>query len=462
MSKQPKRLSVDEAGAYQSDLARRHGVEEFAVVANPSYVFPPSELYPLAPVPALPLGRLAGVVKDMDGTTTTTEPLCLHSLEWMTGRIGGRRAGEWPGLNRTRDYPHIIGNSTTKHVEYLVDTYGADFDARACLAAWIEAAVWTLAHGRDPGRRREVRANLSALGLKALLERPGFRELAEAKEYDAERVARFAKQAASDLLERFRAESPTHRVRAAVDIYYMRYHLILGDIADGRGEGRAREVLGSPEAHLIEPMPGIGPFLAALKGILGADLGLFADELIAHVREKGLEVDNETAARAPERLARLGERFERHPVPVAVVTSSIAYEAGIVLGEVFRVLREQAAQWAVAPSRREAALQRFESPHVFYDAVVTASDSSEIRLKPHRDLYSIALHALGLVPDDFASVVGFEDSESGVTAIRAAGVGLSVALPFADTAGHDLSAAARILPGQIPQALALENLFLQD
>ena len=53
---------------------------EFAVVANPAYIHPPYELYPLAPRITPPVARLAAVVCDMDGTTTTTEPLCLHSL----------------------------------------------------------------------------------------------------------------------------------------------------------------------------------------------------------------------------------------------------------------------------------------------------------------------------------------------------------------------------------------------
>jgi len=141
---------------------------------------------------------------------------------------------------------------------------------------------------------------------------------------------------------------------------------------------------------------------------------------------------------------------------VAVVTSSIAYEANIVLGEVVRAMRRQMADW---PACDELAA-RLDSPASLFDAVVTASDSSEIRLKPHRDLYSIALHALGLAPRDFPAVLGFEDSESGVVAIRAAGIGLCVAVPFADTAGHDLSAAAHVLHGGLPQAILEHNLFL--
>lgn len=64
----------------------------------------------------------------------------------------------------------------------------------------------------------------------------------------------------------------------------------------------------------------------------------------------------------------------------------------------------------------------------FYDAFITATDSNEIRLKPHRDLYSIALNQMGIASKDFNKVLGLEDSESGTFAIRAAGVGLCCAV----------------------------------
>ena len=104
--------------------------------------------------------------------------------------------------------------------------------------------------------------------------------------------------------------------------------------------------------------------------------------------------------------------------------------------------------------------EAFADPLVFYDAVITATDSSEIRLKPHRDLYSIALHELGVYPEDFDRVAGFEDSESGTIAIRAAGIGLSCALPFAMTRGHHFQAATQVCPGGLPQVMLEKGLFL--
>jgi phosphoglycolate phosphatase-like HAD superfamily hydrolase len=458
-----KILNTDE----MPDAVRRAieitGASEVALVRNPGYIYAPVEFYPLAPKVSGPIPRVAGVVKDMDGTTTTTEPLCLHSLEWMVGRVTDAN-DDWSGLDKARDYPHIIGNSTTKHVEYLLETYGANFSPRAALAAWIEAAIWTLSRGRDAGRRAELRTNLTALGMAGLAEEADFLKQCSAKYADAPYETNAVETLAIQLAEKhqgaFRCESINDRVRAAVDIYYMRYHMILANIAAGRGRECARQILGSADAHLIEPMPGVGAFVAAVKGLLGAELAELAEALAEHMRSHCPDVELPESKTLQADLARLGEKFASQPVPVAVVTSSIAYEAGVVLGEVLGVLRSEVADWPVSEACRERVLARLESSETFYDTVVTASDSSEIRLKPHRDLYSLALHRIGLGQEDYPCVMGFEDSESGVVAIRAAGVGLSVAVPFIDTVGHDLSAAAHILPGGLPQVLIEKNCFL--
>ncbi|MFW6286332.1 MAG: hypothetical protein ACOC29_00165, partial [Candidatus Sumerlaeota bacterium] len=222
----------------------------------------------------------------------------------------------------------------------------------------------------------------------------------------------------------------------------------------------ARAILGSADAHLIEPMPGVGAFVGAMKGLMGEELAELAEPLADHVRSQSPEAEIPASDTLRRQLAELGRMFEQRPVPVAVVTSSIAYEAGVVLGEVLGVLRGQINDWPVSETCKERMLSRMASPETLYEALVTASDSSEIRLKPHRDLYSLALHRIGLGQDDFPCVIGFEDSESGVVAIRAAGVGLSVAVPFVDTAGHDLSAASHIMHGGLPEVLVSRHCFL--
>jgi len=172
-----------------------------------------------------------------------------------------------------------------------------------------------------------------------------------------------------------------------------------------------------------------------------------------HVLATGWDGAAETLETNLALLPALGRHFERSPAKIGVVSSSIAYEADIVLREVFRALREEVDRWLAGAERRDRAAAGFDNYRAFYDACVTASDSSEIRLKPHRDLYCIALHKMRIGPEELDRVVGFEDSESGIIGIRAAGVGLCVAVPFKDTEGHDFSAAAFRLRGGLPEAL---------
>lgn len=67
---------------------------------------------------------------------------------------------------------------------------------------------------------------------------------------------------------------------------------------------------------------------------------------------------------------------------------------------------------------------------------------------------------MGIPKTQFGNVIGFEDSESGTIAIRAAGIGLCVAVPFPDTRGHDLSAASFVLHGGLPEVILVHNVFV--
>ncbi|MGE5314466.1 MAG: hypothetical protein ACM3Q4_07215, partial [Acidobacteriota bacterium] len=257
------------------DLLGRLGAE-YALLPNPAYIHPAYEIVPLAPKRTRSDGPLIAAVMDMDGTTTTTEELCIHSLEYMLRRSSNRMTKEeWPGLDHARDYPHIIGNSTTKHVEYLIATYHAMLDEEAMRAAFIHAAVWTLTLGRDEQRKKEVTANCRTLGLSGLLEDPRMRSASPPVE-DLMR----------DYAAHLRFRSDAELVRAAIDIYYQRYHEILGAIERGEGEEIARTVLGDATRHLIEPMPGIGIALAVMKGWLGRESALVCDMLCRELEKK--------------------------------------------------------------------------------------------------------------------------------------------------------------------------------
>ena len=142
---------------------------EFALVKNPRYIHPEYELYPLAPKIKKPLSNLTAAVMDMDGTTTTTELLCIHSLEFMVRKFSNRiDPKKWKGLDEVRDYPNIIGNSTTKHVEFLIKKYQNSFIRDEVIKSFLFAAAWSLSVGKDAKRKEEVQNNLIQAGCKNL------------------------------------------------------------------------------------------------------------------------------------------------------------------------------------------------------------------------------------------------------------------------------------------------------
>jgi beta-phosphoglucomutase-like phosphatase (HAD superfamily) len=209
-------------------------------------------------------------------------------------------------------------------------------------------------------------------------------------------------------------------------------------------------------------MPGIPLLIPLLKGWLGKEAGLLAESLAREYEYKtGKAISDKKLVTLRKQLEAFGEKFELEPVKLGLVTSSIRYEADIVIYEVLSVIGEFIGESVLSPSRKEKILKSLSDPALVYDAFVTATDSSEIRLKPHRDLYSIALHQVGLQPGDFDKVIGFEDSQSGTVAIRAAGIGCCIAVPFAQTAAHNLEAAAHVLPGGIPQAVVEFGMFME-
>ena len=208
-------------------------------------------------------------------------------------------------------------------------------------------------------------------------------------------------------------------------------------------------------------MSGVAVFLTLVKGWLGEDLELFYEEMKSYLlSHPQLRYTEEKLIQYKTRLGWLGKYFKTNPAKIAIVTSSIEYEANIVLREVFDIIRKEIMRWPISKERKKWLIGKFGSYNNIYDVVITASDSSEIRLKPHRDLYSIALHQLGIAKEKFCNVIGLEDSESGTISIRAAGIGLCVALPFAGTQRHNLSAASFILQGGLPEAILVHNLFL--
>lgn len=451
-----KFITKKEAAEFLNDLG-----EEFSIIQNPSYIHPNYEVVPLAPKLNKPTKKIVAVVMDMDGTTTTTEEICIHSLEYMVRKITGRmNKSDWTGLDHRKDYPHIIGNSTTKHVEYLIRTYKNEIKITELIKSLIFAALWTLLIGKDESRKEEVRNNLQGLGCSVLLKDDKYVHLKKSKIklFEFLQISNyFIKKYASKL----DLGSTNKMIRAGIDIYYQRYHEILLEITKGKSSKLSQELLGNKNKHLIEPLPGVGIFLALTKGLLGNEAGKLSSLIIHHYRLKNLKAKDKFKKLEVERiLQKLSRYFTANPIKVGVVTSSIYYEANIVMSEVFRILKDEVKTWDISSYRKQQILEKFKSYQVYYDGIVTASDSNEVRLKPHRDLYSIALHKLAVSKNDFDKVIGFEDSESGTIAIRAAGIGRAVAVPFSKTEGHNLAAASYIAKGGLPEIILRKNIYL--
>lgn len=443
---------------YAQILQKKLGYE-FAVIQNPEYIFPSFELQPLAKKIASPRYHLSAAVMDMDGTTTTTEPLCLHSLEYMVRRMSGKYSiEEWHGLDKSIDYPYVIGNSTTKHVEFLIKRYTNFLNPGLIAESYIYAALWTFVYGQDKRRKEEVEVNLKNFGIGNLTR---FIEEKSAGITSESGFNTLVKKAQEIFIPDFSAPGYVNQVKAGVDIYYQRYHYIIGKIDEGKSDEVSEEIFGKKGVRMIEPMPGVEVFLPLVKGWLGDEAKKLAGLLIDDYFEKNPNVNRKyDSEEIGEQLNKISERFIKNPLKVAIVTSSILYEANVVMKEVFSILSEKLENLPLGDKTIHVIKERYRHYKNYYDAFITASHTNEIRLKPHRDLYSIALHELGISREMFDTVIGFEDSESGTIAIRGAGLGLCIAVPFSETSGHDLSAASYVARNGIPEIIIDKNVYL--
>lgn len=451
MNRLAEYLNPEQAAAYVQRRAAEQGVAEFVAVRNLEYVYSPAAVYPLAPRVLPPLERIAAFAVDMDGTSTTTEPLALHSLEYMVRRFTGRPTkAEWPGLDPVADYPHVIGNSNVRHTEFLLERYRPALKHDALRQAFIEALAWTLAWMDDPARRHGVTHDARRCGLGALLDDPDFQRLLLGgdlvEDNVAERVAPFVRSHG----DRFEYAHAGPLVNAALDIYYMRYHAILRAIEHGRGAALSRELLGDGDRRLIEPMPGYELFVPLVKGWLDPEHG----ELFAWLARQP------EFATSAETLKRLAQRFRQHPAKLALVTASIRYEAETTMKEVLAIVGEQVGSWPLPAGFRAELAARVADVEAVFDGFICAADACEHRLKPHPDLYSLALEQMSIPKTDYQYCVGLEDTEPGVIALRAAGVGCAIALPNHDTNRQDYQAASLTIRGGLPELIVGHNLLL--
>ena len=442
----PRALDIEAALAQLAPLST-----EFAVIPNHGVAFPPYDVVPLSPRHTQPDGPLRAVLMDMDGTTTLTEDLCLHGL-CQALRDVSEGGLEVVTLHPERDYPHIIGTSASTNVAYLVAQYGPRIHLPSLRRAFLRSMAWNLNPERDPIRRAEAETTLRICGGGALLDgdilapliaRTGLAALPKDSDVNAQIDA---------ITVPLDFGNPEHLGRAILDVYYEYLHGYFAAIAQGHGARVALDVYGDAERPARAPLRGVGLACALARGLL------------ADCPEAAVALAEQTAGRSATeteraKLLAAAQAFGRRPAKVALVTSSGYYEARTILTEVFRGLRIEVTKWPVPGEVCARLVEAFASPEGFYDALITADESHEIRLKPFRDLYSIAARALGLDQAALRNTVGFEDTWAGVTAMRAAGVGIACAVPFEGSLSHDFSLASHLFHGGVPQAILEHALF---
>jgi beta-phosphoglucomutase-like phosphatase (HAD superfamily) len=445
----PRALSLEQATARLRDLS-----QEFAVIENHGVAFPPYDVVPLSPCHAHTDGPLRAVLMDMDGTTTLTEDLCIHGLTCALRDVTRRPDGSsaFNGLDHERDFPNIIGTSASTNVAYLMETYGHLLDPVSMQRNFLKSAAWNLNPHRDPIRRAEAETTVRICNGADVLDDPRFHQLL-AQTDERALVDTPANETLVDALSSvFTFETSEQTGRAILDVYYIYLHGYFAAIARGEGHLVAADVYGDSTRPAIAPLRGVGLACALARGLL-ADC---PNEVVALAEQQAGRAATDAERSA---LAQAAVNFGTAPTLVALVTSSGYYEARTILTEVFRGLRIEVAQWPVPSPVRERLVAAFASPEQFYDAIITADESHEIRLKPFRDLYTIAARALGLDHAALRNTVGFEDTWAGVTAMRCAGVGIPCAVPFEGSRSHDFSLAAHVFDGGISEAILAHALF---
>jgi hypothetical protein len=290
-----------------------------------------------------------------------------------------------------------------------------------------------------------------------------FQRAVAGNDVDADSVARVVSPFVERFAAAFQPQNRSERVAAALDIYYMRYHAILRELERGEGARLARELLGEGARRLVEPMPGYDVFLPLVKGWLGNEVDALYEPMREHLLSQAepRHTRDELDGFRP-RLKRLAARFRENPAKVALVTASIAYEAHACMKEVIAVMAERVEEWPVPAACREKLAERLADYRAVFDGFVCASDACEPRLKPHRDLYSLALFQMSIPRSDYPFCVGLEDTEPGIISLRAAGIGCAIALPNRDTSRQDYTAATEVIVGGLPELMLARNGLLSE
>ncbi len=468
----PLRLITREQAKHIFDVL----ADEYALIPNPEGVFPSYDVVPLAPKVSELSVLPSAIFLDMDGTLTSTEELCLDALETLLKRFTWNgSSSEVVHIRPETDLAHIVGQSTTRNVEYLIKTYRRSFHARAVAEAFVEAVQWSWIKAQSPQRRREAEATLSALGLSDWIPplNSAGRQAADTRMWQTTECSTRGDQQSNTqpsaaVLDATPGPLPSRQtwveeflqrvtldddalLRIGLEVYYQRQHTLLQAIDEA---GDRREIApvekGFPE---IRPLRGVTFFHVLVRG--GLDTAEIQPEFLSLTTDE-CQIWGGTGE-IRQRLFALAAALQHAGPRFVLVTSSGRFETRIILKEVFRRMREEVNAWPLQAAVRERIAARLDDPWSFYDAVLTADDAYELRLKPHRDLYTLALEALHLTPSQRESTLALEDTEAGILAARAAGIPMAIAVPFMSF-GQDFSAASFVADAGLPEVLCRRHL----
>jgi len=421
--------------------------EEFACIENAPGVFPPCEIVPLGAKFSHLDGPPAAIFLDMDGTTTYTEPLFLHDVEEVVRRgTGWKTKAAWAGINPERDYPNIVGYSTQRNLEYLYASVGHAIRPDLFFDEAMKALIFLAERDVPEDIRTRVDTMTRTFGMETWPRHAGdpARRAAEGDALIREAVLRYP-SVGQEMFAQF-----------GLMIFYADYIDILERVNRGDGAAVSEMIYGDPAVPAINAMPGVALLCALAKGWLPESCALELARAVRNARP-----DMSLADDLPETLATLCRAFRDNPVPVALVTSSGSFETNLVLQAVFRALREEVAGWEIDGDARSRILAGFECHRRYFDTIVTCDDVIEGRTKPFRDPYTLALARLGLDGRHAPRVIGFEDTEAGITAQRGAGIGIPCAVPIEHTLSQDFSGAAYVLKNGVIEAIVRHGLFMR-
>ncbi|MBI2421923.1 MAG: hypothetical protein HYV27_03755 [Candidatus Hydrogenedentes bacterium] len=365
---------------------------------NTVSAYPPHELYPLAHPAKGPVARLQAVLLDMDGTLVYTEPLYLGILEGVARALGVGAA--WKGFDAVQDYPRLIGNSVTTHLHYVI-AYCSEHFAPACFVPEVARSLRAnAAHAMNCDRAEETRHHMRVLGLE---------------HGDAEAWCATWTVAPPE------AMGVEWRLAGATEIYYAALAEALTQMEPGGDGGNG-----------IRLAEGLAPFLALISGAMHP-VRLEEAALLAGI----LNADHpgEVACRGDDAIA-MAATIARDQPRIGVVTSATGLEARAILGGICKELTRQIGTWPLEDAKRERLLARCANAEALFETITTASESYEHRLKPHPDLYRIALGKLGAGESILEETLVFEDSEAGTVAAGAAGIRHVCALATEQTRHH--------------------------